>query len=44
MTEEETLEALLDAKFEQNKIELLDDLFNEALFSIEDAKRKNNRE
>ena len=40
MTKEETLGALLQLEFKQYNIESMENLFNEALASVKDAKRR----
>ena len=40
MKEKETHEALLEVEFEQHKIESIEDFFNEAVSSVEDAKKR----
>ena len=43
MTKKETLEAFLEAEFEQDEIESLEDHFNEALASVEHVKMRIDR-
>ena len=43
MTEKETLEALLEAEFEQDEIKSIKDYFNEDQASVEDAKMRIDR-